>query len=403
MPGTHWVHPHRHGSSVLHTGGGAAAAIIVADPPGTLPPVVEMAEDMLLLVQQLDLPRLERIAEQSGDVWTGSSNSIDGSDGDRRDDDRRESTEAANVAYITVNGQVDPTISLDAGAWIRFRVIFAAWVKGNLDMEIPGCELQLLAKDGIYIVDFPRRIETAAIVPGGRADIMVRCPTPSTVYYILAHGGSRRIASIVTSPSAPRNEGDLPSWTPVYSSYLTSLLNTPVTPGRSCSTRFDGDGQQFEVNGALYNDAAVLHTSVLGSVVERSITVRDHPYHQHVYPFQLVAGFSSRNGDGYNVPGDWHDSIDGEGLLRYRPTEYLGKVMVHCHQLEHEDLGMVATEYVVDDANAECTCTPASNRGRDVDNLAVAVSVPVAVLVVLCSCGLGWWSCYRRGGVRGRL
>lgn len=35
--------------------------------------------------------------------------------------------------------------------------------------------MKLLAKDGIYITDFPRHILVANIPSAGRADIMVRC------------------------------------------------------------------------------------------------------------------------------------------------------------------------------------------------------------------------------------
>ena len=39
MPGTHWIHPHHHGSVALQVGGGAYMAFIVKDPVSyKLPP-----------------------------------------------------------------------------------------------------------------------------------------------------------------------------------------------------------------------------------------------------------------------------------------------------------------------------------------------------------------------------
>ena len=38
----------------------------------------------------------------------------------------------------------------------------------------------LLAKDGIYISDFPRVISGTSIPAGGRADIVVRCGSAGT-------------------------------------------------------------------------------------------------------------------------------------------------------------------------------------------------------------------------------
>ena len=37
-------------------------------------------------------------------------------------------------------------------------------------------EVALLAKDGIYIEDFPRFIQHVSLPPGGRAELAVRCP-----------------------------------------------------------------------------------------------------------------------------------------------------------------------------------------------------------------------------------
>ena len=58
-----------------------------------------------------------------------------------------------------------------------------------------GCEMQLLAKDGIYLADAPRQISQARVPAGGRADVMVRCSTagsyrPSTQGMILGAGTS---------------------------------------------------------------------------------------------------------------------------------------------------------------------------------------------------------------------
>jgi len=40
--------------------------------------------------------------------------------------------------------------------------------------------MQLLAKDGVYIYDYPRFISKTSIPGGGRADVMVRCNDTGT-------------------------------------------------------------------------------------------------------------------------------------------------------------------------------------------------------------------------------
>jgi len=158
MPGTHWQHPHVHGSTSLQVGGGAFQAIIVEDPDGFLPDQIANAREVLFLAHYWHRMELENVVSQSGD--TVFSTTMSGMD-------RQTFRE-----FVTVNGQYQPAIYIDANEWVRLRVVWANFREGDLDLGITGCEMNLLAKDGIYIRDFPRSITDAQVVPGGRADIV---------------------------------------------------------------------------------------------------------------------------------------------------------------------------------------------------------------------------------------
>lgn len=153
MGGTFWMHPHRHGATALQVGGGANSVIIVEDEDGSLPSEVENARDVIFIAHYFDVEELERVARIAGDqVFSVSGNSEN--------------------EFVTVNGQLKPTIDADAGEWFRLRVVWVNFLEGDLDLEIGGCEMQLLAKDGVYIRDYPRRIFEAQVPSGGRADIV---------------------------------------------------------------------------------------------------------------------------------------------------------------------------------------------------------------------------------------
>ena len=329
MPGTHWMHPHRHGSTALQVGGGAALAVIVEDPPGYLPSQVANAKEVLLVINQIDREDLQDVIGASSDGLL----SLSGGPGNRR--------------FVLTNGQINPTIRVNPGEWIRLRVVFAGWVKGDLGMTINGCEMQLLSKDGIYIRDFPRSISSAPVVPGGRADIMVRCMGTSQSYTIGGWMGST-IATIVTSAGPVVQSSSLAAWTPTYPSYMGDLTSTPATNGCSCPIRLDDDA----VNGVSFQMNQVLHAAPLGAVIERVVEADDHPYHQHVYPYQLVQVSQTQ----YNKVGDWHDSILGTATVRHAATRFAGKIMIHCHRLEHEDEGMMAMEWIDPNPNSACAC-----------------------------------------------
>jgi len=377
MPGTHWYHPHRHGSTALQVGGGAIGAIIVEDSNNDnnededssvdnniLPKQVREAREILLVVSQMYFGAMEKIANTSGDKLFTSSN--------------------PEGKFLLLNGMVLPVIRIEAQRWIRLRIVYAAWNGGDLGFSIQqgksnnGCKMYLLAKDGIYINDYPRLINNASLpIPlGGRADVMLRCPNPDSTYTIHSSQSSFSIGTIQTTTMQSQsllsnsslpdlmtdsNDDDLVPWVPVYPSYLKDLTNTPFTPNCSCSIRFEPD--YFGISGRKF-DGRIIHVSTLGAVVERKIyNGEEHPYHQHIYPFQVVSGPGLDLSSSYTKVGDWVDTIRVDGnnndennvlVIRYQPTEYQSKVMLHCHKLHHEDQGMMAVEYVGNTPQCQC-------------------------------------------------
>jgi len=357
MPGTHWVHPHVHGSAALHVSNGAALALIVKDPPNYLPPVIEEAEDILMLIQEFDLSRTKGIVDQMGDKKFGY---------------RRGTGPVFNPNAMMVNGQYMPLVKVRPNAWMRWRVIYAGHNSRPLEVKIDSetCEIVLLAKDGIYIQDFPRPITVAPIPTGGRADLMVRCSKKGT--YTMSTFGGETLTVQVSGPTV--SSVSLPTWTPTYPPYLDNLLNNKPTPDCTCDTRFDtctsvqpGDPFLGCINDLPFSEKMSIHSIELGKVVDRRTNASTHSYHQHVYPFQFVR-YSQENQSGiaqvvqdYFRVGDWHDVIQMEGLegnveLRFHPREHLGLLMLHCHRLTHEDRGMMSWEYVYDSGDGVCHC-----------------------------------------------
>jgi len=219
-----------------------------------------------------------------------------------------------------------------------------------------------LAKDGIYINDYPRTLELFPIPSGGRADIMVKCNEPGR-FKVNHYGGELMfinsmtppVASMVMSQPLTRNfRFPLPP-------YLTDLRNRSVTNGCSCQTKMDSDS----MNGLKYDPDIFIHTVALGAIVEREIIgIKEHPYHQHVYPFQLqiLNGIGVEDAKYFKV-GDYHDSVLIESLdrvtIRWEANAFDGRMAVHCHKIAHSDEGMLAAENIVEPKNGGvCQCSP---------------------------------------------
>lgn len=343
MPGTHWYHPHYHGTSSSQVASGAMGALIIEDHQRFhIPDVVRHAQDIVFLATYFDdemITFLHHEDEAADKVFKlegvqNNEDSIVGSD------------------FVAVNGQLNPVISVQPNKWYRFRVLWTNWMAETLDLTIEGCDMMLLAKDGVYIRDFPRQISEAPIPSGGRADIMVRCPQRNEEYSVggVKYGDEadpkRRTIARIDASGTPASSTELPEWVPDYPSYLTDLRHTSVSSGCNCETNFpqSDDDVEYSVNGLKFAKENILHHSYIGAVVEREIKAKDHPYHQHNFPFQLISG--DLVDDDYYKEGDWHDSVDGNGLIRFSPSRYPGKMIVHCHVLLHEDKGMMSQEMV---------------------------------------------------------
>ena len=90
----------------------------------------------------------------------------------------------------------------------------------------------------------------------------------------------------------------------------------------------------------------------LEKVHEWSINANAHPLHVHINPFQVVeTGGAGAGGiaDWHQV-GDWYDVFLGSGTVRFRTDKFAGKVVMHCHLLEHEDEGCMAVAEIIADA-----------------------------------------------------
>ena len=415
MPGTHWIHPHVHGSSAMQTAGGAAMALIVKDPPGTLPDQISSATEQILVVHHMKIDDMNLLLDAQNDqkmriVQNSNPNT------------------SPNDDFRLVNGQYQPQLSIRQNEWQRWRIIMAGWLMNELDFGFSTtadstCEMVLLARDGIYVRDYPQRKLTKLPIPaGGRADVMVRC-TEVGVFDVLDYSGTALLTVEVTSGEVQPTE--LESWAPTYPPYLSDLRNTNADDGCSCVTKFDFCGGRrdrrenvrerglqrsssddfddnilndgpFCINDELFDDSVYIHKVKLGSIVERDI--RDsfkHPYHQHVYPVQLI---SYRGGDGddvesqYYMPGDWQDVVQLDArdvIVRYHADKHPGLLMLHCHILPHEDRGTMAQELVVE-GDDRCSCDRFTiSSAPDFNN--VPFLIGTAGLLSLAAIVLNWY------------
>jgi FtsP/CotA-like multicopper oxidase with cupredoxin domain len=131
----------------------------------------------------------------------------------------------------------------------------------------------------------------------------------------------------------------------------------PLTPAQAVRRRrFDfrlsgpGEhGSRWTINGRPFDPAGALATPRLGSTELWTFTSDFHrPVHVHLGHFQV----HRRNGRPPALAdAGWKDTVDVrpyevvEVLVRF--AGYRGRYVLHCHNLEHEDMAMMANFDVV--------------------------------------------------------
>lgn len=110
------------------------------------------------------------------------------------------------------------------------------------------------------------------------------------------------------------------------------------------SFRFQAGGPGWVINSAPFSPDIALARPKLGQLeIWELFADFSHPVHTHLDPFQVIAR-------GIQGPGPydagWKDTIDlrpaEQARIAVRFTDYAGRFVFHCHNLEHEDMAMMA-------------------------------------------------------------
>ena len=110
--------------------------------------------------------------------------------------------------------------------------------------------------------------------------------------------------------------------------------------------------------GNTFADANTYEVTMpVGSVIGLDIRGSDgHPFHLHVNSYQLSVD-PIDTFDGYFQAGDWHDTIitpNDDISAHFQTDVFTGKQVIHCHILEHEDLGMMLVTQITGSEGTLC-------------------------------------------------
>lgn len=250
---------------------------------------------------------------------------------------------------ILVNGAPWPVMSVEQRKY-RLRLLNASNAcRYRLVLDPPppgGAGLVQIGSDG-GLLSAPIVHDAIELAPAERFDVVIdfaRFPPGTRVHLrnTLGSGATTHVMRFDVSGSATGTSDD--------AMVPTSLAAVPTLDRRTASVTRDflfqnrPGSQAWTINSRPYDPAHPLAHPRLGQTeIWRFVTDLHHPIHVHLDHFQVLA----RNG---SAPGPydqgWKDTLDlypaqsAEVIVKF--TEYAGRFLLHCHNLEHEDMAMMA-------------------------------------------------------------
>ncbi|MGH3425028.1 MAG: multicopper oxidase domain-containing protein, partial [Nocardioidaceae bacterium] len=249
---------------------------------------------------------------------------------------------------VLVNGAPWPELEVDAARY-RFRILNASNAR-RYDLRLDpapagGKAFTQIGSDGGLLAR-PVGQDSIVTAPAERFDVVVDFSaydvgTVVTMRNALGKGSTKDVMRFRVVRKAPDD-----SSVPDTLSTIEEL--DPATAVRTRTFTFargDNHGhEEWLINGKPYDPERVDSKPILGEVeLWRFVTDAHHPIHVHLDSFQVT-----RRGGGGPGPFDsgWKDTVDvrpGEVVeVAVRFADYAGTYVMHCHNLEHEDMMMMS-------------------------------------------------------------
>jgi len=310
-----WYHPHPHMLTGEQVAMGLAGGFVITDAEEAALGLPSGAREIPLIVRDTSLDRAGNLQ------YTPKSGGFLG-----------------NVPLV--NGTRDPYLEVDASLY-RFRVLAGSNARIFGLALSTGAPFTLIGNDG-GLLAAPVTINRIDVAPGERVDLLVdfsTLPVGASVMLRDLRAGwdltEFRVSQAGTVGSIP---GALSTIVP---------LTGPVT-----TRNFSFEGMS-KINGREYDVNRIDFRVPFGQTERWVFTTKGnapHPVHVHGASFQVQ---SRTGGRGAVFPWErgWKDTVlleDGETVaVLIRFEAFRGLYVMHCHKLEHEDMGMMANFEVV--------------------------------------------------------
>ncbi|MGH7177782.1 MAG: SCO family protein [Tepidisphaeraceae bacterium] len=337
-PGLYYYHAHAHGFAERQITFGFTGAFIVEGQLAAYPALAKVKEKVMVLK---DI-QISPIGDVPQDIVT------------------------SRTAIRTVNGQINPLIRVQPGETQFWRIAnTGANLYYRLTME--GQTFWVLAEDANATVQM-MPVKEYLIGPSARVEVIVQFPTPGRY--------KMKTERVRTGPAGDGYPGadlvavscegdtvkaiDLPVKRDCCVNPVEDLRKLKIDNKRLIV--FNETDNDFRVNNLVFNEDRIDTRVALGTVEEwtlRNATDELHQFHIHQTDFQVV----EMNGKPVEFTGHRDNivmPIRGEVkvIIPFTNPVIVGNFVYHCHIIEHEDGGMMATIQVYDPKDPDAVPAP---------------------------------------------
>ena len=329
--GLFWYHAHVHGLVTNQVGRGAAGMVYVAN-------------SYTDAVAQLGIRQRHFMLQQA--YFQPDGKTLVADDANRDD---------PNLALSLINGELMPQIRIRPGepqVWSLINASTSAFYM----LRLAGHTFDVIAEDGVPYAT-PKLNQVTLLLPSARRfEVVVRGNATAGQYamsYDAFNQGvdtwpQKAVATVVvdgaawTGPAHPGVDITAPPADLRGAKVKKSGMRT-LTLGMD-TTVPEGTFGRFTINGHAWDPTYSEWTTTLGTVEEWrfvNTTEQDHPMHVHTNPMQVIAV--------NDVPVPFNGYADtvivprfGSMVVRTKFTDFAGgPILLHCHILDHEDMGMM--------------------------------------------------------------
>jgi len=360
--GTYWYHPHPHGRTGPQVYAGMAGFLLVSDEEERALELPDGEYDIPLVIQ-------DRTFNSSNQLVYGGNGMMDQMMGFLGN-------------QVLVNGQPDFTLSVSTRAY-RLRLLNGSNSRIYKLAWDDGTPLTVIGNDG-GLLEKPVQYPYVTMGPAERVELWVDFsdrPVGSKLvmqnWYVASSqgmmGGGRRSSSVqggafpIFTVSVDKQVNE-PATLPSRLSTIKRIPESEAVTTRRVNLRMQPpggwtlNGRTFEMTDVAPDEQVKLGTTEIWEFVNGGGMMGGmslpHPIHMHGQQFQVLDRSVNSGGrraweavkDGY-VDGGWKDTVlvmPGERVrVLRRFADFTGLFLYHCHNLEHEDMGMMRNFEIV--------------------------------------------------------